>query len=48
MHLNRSVKGIHTSEDDNEEKSDKDGEGVDRGDAAAVALLELLVDKEGN
>ena len=33
-------------EDDNEEESDKDGEGVDRGDAAAAALLDLLVDQE--
>ena len=35
-------------EDDNEEESDKDGEGFDRGDAAAAALLDLLVDEEGN
>ena len=33
-------------EDDNEEESDKDGEGVDRGDAAAAALIDLLVDEE--
>ena len=33
-------------EDGNEEESDKDGEGVDRGDAAAAALLDILVDKE--
>ena len=33
-------------EDDNEEESDKDGEGVDRGDAAAAALLGLMVHKE--
>ena len=33
-------------EDDNEEESDKDGEGVESGDAAAVALLDLLVDEE--
>ena len=35
-------------EDDNEEESDKDVEGLDRGDAAAAALLDLLVDEEGN
>ena len=35
-------------EDDNEEESEKDGECVDRGDAAAAALLDLLVDEEGN
>ena len=35
-------------EDDNEEESDKDGECVDGGDAAADALLDLLVDKERN
>ena len=33
---------------ENEEDSDKDGEGVDRGDAAAAALIDLLVDEEGN
>ena len=33
-------------EDDNEEESDKDGEGVESGDAAASALLDLLVDEE--
>ena len=33
-------------EDDNEEESDKYGEGVDRGDAADAALLDLLVDEE--
>ena len=33
-------------EDDNEEESDEDGEGVDRGDSAAAALLDLLVDEE--
>ena len=32
-------------EDDNEGESDKDGEGVDRGDAAAVALFDLLADE---
>ena len=35
-------------EDENEEESDKYGEGFDRGDAAAAALLDLLVDNEGN
>ena len=35
-------------EDDNEEESDKDGEGIDRGDAGAAALLDILVDEEGN
>ena len=35
-------------EGDNEEESDKDGEGVDRGDAAAAALLDILVDEEEN
>ena len=34
-------------EDDNDEESDKDGEDVDRGDAAAAALLDLLVYEEG-
>ena len=33
-------------EDDNEEDDDKDGEGVNLGDAAAAALLDMLVDKE--
>ena len=33
-------------EDDNEEKSEKDSEDVNRGDAAAAALLDLLVDEE--
>ena len=32
--------------DENEEESDKDGEGVDRGDAAAATLLDLLVDED--
>ena len=32
----------------NEEESNKDGEGVDRGDAASASLLDLLVDEEGN
>ena len=31
-----------------EEQSDKDGEGVDCGDADSAALLDLLVDEEGN
>ena len=35
-------------EDENEEESDKDGEGVDRGDAAAATLLDMLVDEKGN
>ena len=35
-------------EDDNEYESDKDGEGINRGNAAADALLDLLVYEEGN
>ena len=35
-------------EDDNEEESDKDGEGINRGNAAADALLDLLVYEEVN
>ena len=35
-------------EDDNEEESYKDSEGVNRGDAAAASLLDILVDEEGN
>ena len=35
-------------EDENEEESDKDGKGVDRGDDAAADLLDLLVDEEVN
>ena len=34
-------------EDENEEESEKDGKGVARGDAAA-ALIDLMLDKEGN